>query len=332
VARNVTFLGDLRGDVEGALLPISPVPPLSVSTTIDSSDHDNAVRLDHRTCVLGWQDVMQKSPVIEELRGALTTSRTASAFIEVLENRIRQLIADMVDGRVLPKPEANALRASVIELVAREALPKLRARSPNDALRVLDRLKAYGFAQLESERPSLERARASRFPAPRALSWPELAELRAAAEAHPDVCKLGSPVDSIYFAKELKDDGILLPDEVLGLYAACDGFDLSCLAVPQVPVFSLLPAAAIDTSDEGDGYPRRAAVFQGGDEIQLSVYRDKKKRWWLVYEYEYEPIAKKSLDLRELIRFGVQRMNVSVADALGGDLSWERFFGVSGRE
>jgi len=41
-------------------------------------------------------------------------------------------------------------------------------------------------------------------------------------------------------------------------------------------------------------------------------------------------IAKKSLELQALIRFGVGRMNASVADALGGDLSWERFFGVSG--
>jgi len=260
----------------------------------------------------------------------LTTSRTASAFIEALENRIRQLIADMVDGRVLPKPEANALRASVMELVASEALPKLRARSPNDALRVLDKLKAYGFAQLEGERPGLERERASRFPAPPALSWPELAALRATAKAHPDVCTLGLPVDSIYFAKELKDDGLLLPDELLGLYAACDGFDLSCLAAPHLPVFSFLSAAAIDTSDEGDGYPRRAVVFQGGDEIQISVYRDRKKQWWLVYEYEAEPIAKKSLDLRVLVQFGVQRMNASIADALDGDLSWERFFDVSG--
>jgi len=260
------------------------------------------------------------------------TSRTASAFIEALENRIRQLIADMVDGRVLPKLEATALRASVIELVAREALPKIRARSPNDALRVLNTLKAYGFAQLDSERPSLERERASKFPAPRAPSWPELAELRAVAEAHPDVCTLGPPVDSVYFAKELKDDGILLPDELLGLYAACDGFDLSCLAAPQIPVFSLLPATAIDTCGEGDSYPRRAAVFQGGDEIQLSVYRDRKKQWWLVYEYELEPMAKKSLDLRDLIRFGVRRMNGSVEDALSGDLSWERFFDVSGSE
>ncbi len=44
-------------------------------------------------------------PVIEGLRGTLAASRGASAFIAALENRIRQLNADMVDGRVLPKPE-----------------------------------------------------------------------------------------------------------------------------------------------------------------------------------------------------------------------------------
>jgi len=271
-------------------------------------------------------------PVLGGLRETLATSRSASDFIEALESRLRQLVADMVDGRVLPKPEADALRTSVIELIAKEAIPKLRTRSPNDALRVLDKLKAYGIAQIESERPSLERERAARFPPPPAASWPEVAELRAVAELQPDVCELGSPVDSIYFAKELKDDGLLIPGELLEMYAACDGFDLSCLVSKHVPVFSLLPAVSIDASDEGDGYPRRAAVFQGGDEIRISVYRDteKKKQWWLVYEYEYEPVAQKLFDLRELLRFGIQRMNAPAADALDDDLSWDKFFGVSG--
>ena len=50
----------------------------------------------------------------------------------------------MVDGRVLPKSEADALRASVMELVATEALPKLRARTPSAAVRLLDTLQAKG--------------------------------------------------------------------------------------------------------------------------------------------------------------------------------------------
>src|SRR5262249_19053945 len=94
-----------------------------------------------------------------------------------------------------------------------------------------------------------------------------------------------------------------------------------------LPVFSFLPQS-LDISDASEGYPRRAAVFQGGDEVQLSVYRDRKKQWWLVYEYEYEPIGKKALDLQELIRFGIRRMKAPTADALLSELSWERFFDI----
>ena len=90
----------------------------------------------------------------------------------------------------------------------------------------------------------------------------------------------------------------------------------------------MLPSKSIDTSDEEDGYPRRAAVFQGGDEVQLSIYRDRKKHWWLVYEYEYQPIGKKALDVRELLRFALLRMNASAVDELQAKLSWDRFFGI----
>jgi hypothetical protein len=270
-------------------------------------------------------------PVIDGLRNTLAASRSSVAFVNEMEERIRQLRADMVDGRVLPKPEADALRAAMIELVRSEALRRFAERNPNDALRILDKLKAYGFIQLEEERPRLEAARAARFPPPPPPAWPELVELRAAAEHHVDVCEVGSPVQSIYFAKELEEDGLPLPEELLALYASCDGFDLSCLAATHVPVFSLLPSHSIDVSDAAEGYPRRVAVFQGGDAVQFSVYRDRKKQWWLVYEYEYQPIAKKALDLSDLIRFGLRRMNAPTADALDDELSWERFFDTAGR-
>jgi hypothetical protein len=270
-------------------------------------------------------------PVIEGLRRALANSRSSSAFTDELESRIRQMIADMVDGRVLPNAEANALRASIVELVRTEALPKIGGRNPNDALRVLDKLKAYGFAQLESERPQLEAARASKFPPPEPVTWPEIGELRAAAQRFPEVSTIAAAVQSVYFAKQLQDDGILLPDDLLRLYAACDGFDLSCVVARHVPVFSLLPSNSIDTSDEEDGYPRRAAVFQGGDEVQFSVYRDRKKQWWLVYEYDYQPIGKKAFDLPELVRFGLRRMNASTVGVLEDEFSWDRFFGISRR-
>jgi hypothetical protein len=268
-------------------------------------------------------------PVIEGLRQKLRGARSAAPFAGELESRIRQLAADMVDGRLLPKPEADALRSSILELVRSEALPQLARRNPSDALRVLDKLKAYGFAQLEAERPRLEAARAAKFPPPAPASWSEIVELRDAAQNRPEACKVAPAVENIHFARELADEGLPLPDELLELYAACDGFDLSCSAATYLPVFSLLPSKSIDTSDEEDGYPRRAAVFQGGDEVQLSIYRDRKKHWWLVYEYEYQPIGKKALDVRELLRFALLRMNASAVDELQAKLSWDRFFGIT---
>jgi hypothetical protein len=94
--------------------------------------------------------------------------------------------------------------------------------------------------------------------------------------------EIGAPVANVYFARELHDDGLPLPDELLGLYAACDGFDVSSLAATYLPVFSLLPSGAVDISGEQDGYPRRVVAFQGGDETQFSLFRDRKKQWWIV--------------------------------------------------
>src|SRR5262245_7257949 len=139
-------------------------------------------------------------PVVEGLRQKLS-SRSAAAFTKELEERIRQLMADMVDGRLLPKGEANALRASIIELVRSEALPRIGSRSPDDALGVLQKLEAYGFAHLPGERARLELARAQRFPPPPPATWPELAELREAAERHPEACSVRPAVDNSYFAK-----------------------------------------------------------------------------------------------------------------------------------
>lgn len=254
-------------------------------------------------------------------------ARGSAAFVAELGERVHQLVAGMVDGRVLPKPEADALRVGIVELVRSEALPKFAGRNPNDALLILDKLKAYGWAQLEGERAALLAARASKFPPPAAATWPELDELRALAARHPDVCTVAAPVDSVCFAQDLEDDGLPLPDELLALYAFADGFDLSCLADPKGgPVFSLLPSVSIDASDEEEGYPRRAAVFQGGDEVQLCVFRDAKKQWWLVYEHEYRPIARKAFDLRDLVRFGLRRLHAPTFEALFAELSWERFF------
>ena len=269
--------------------------------------------------------------VLDGLRAKLAGPRSAPAFVEDLESRVRQLLGNMVDGRVLPKPEADALRASVIDLVRSEALPKLGARNSNDAIVVLDKLKAYGWTALEGERPRLERERASKHPPPPSASWPELQELRSAAEQHPNFCVVRPPVGNVYFAAALREAGLPLPDELLAVYAAHDGFDLSCIAdAPHVPVFSLLPSASIDDCEATDGYAHRAACFQGGDEVQMSVYRDRKKLWWLVYEHEYQPIAKKPLELQTLLRFALQRLRATSFEALNeGELSWERYFDVA---
>jgi len=268
-------------------------------------------------------------PLIEGLRRTLAACRSSVAFVNEMEERIRQLRADMVDGRVLPKGEADGLRASLIELVRTEALAKYAGTSESDALRVLDKLKAYGYTQLEGERAPLEIARAAKFPPPLAAAWPELADLRAAASRHPSVCSIASPVQSLYFAKELAEDGLPLPEELLTLYAWADGFDLSCMVATHVPVFSFLPSQSIDVSDAEEGYPRRAVVFQGGDEVQFSVYRDRMKQWWLVYEIEYQPIGKTVLDLRSFLQFGLRRMNAPTGDALWGEISWDRFFDIA---
>lgn len=135
----------------------------------------------------------------------------------------------------------------------------------------------------------------------------------------------------MYFAVALREAGLPLPDELLALYAAHDGFDLSCIAdPPHVSVFSLLPSVSIDECEAADGYARRAACFQGGDKVQLSVCRDRKKVWWLVYEHEYQPIAKKSLELQGLLGFAFQRMHAISFEALNErELSWGRYFDVA---
>lgn len=156
-----------------------------------------------------------------------------------------------------------------------------------------------------------------------------LEELRSTSEKHPTFCVVNPPVGNVYFAAALREDGLALPDELLALYSAHDGFDLSCISdPPHIPVFSLLAGLGIDECDAQDGYPRRAACFQGGDEVVLSVYRDRRKQWWLVYEYEYVPVAKKTLDLEGLVSFGIQRMRGSFDQLNEGALSWEDYFGT----
>lgn len=242
-----------------------------------------------------------------------------------IEARLTQLAIDMVDGRVVARAEATALRAAILDVTRASVLPRLSEAAPNQALRLLDRLAALGIRDLDGERVAIEGARRAAFPIPEPAAWPELDELRAAAVSRPAVCKIAAPVEDVAFVRDLAAEGVELPEEVLALYAACDGFDLSCEQAEYLPVFSLLPSAAIDTS--GDA-PRRAVVFEGGDNVHLSIHRADDGRWRVVYEHQYEAVAEADLDVRAILRFGLARMRAPVVDDLFEALSWDAFFGV----
>ncbi|MBW2734314.1 MAG: hypothetical protein JRH20_18140 [Deltaproteobacteria bacterium] len=277
---------------------------------------------------------MSEKLIIDGLRESLQGN--ANAFVEALAQRAHHLMVNMVDGRVLPQPDVDQLKASIMQFVKNEAVPVLSEKNPTAGIAALDQMSAYGMPRLEQERSELEAVRAAKFKPPAPVDWPELDGLRHAAE-NADVCTLEPPVTNVYFARILKDEeGLRLPEELLSLYAAANGFDLSCSVATYLPVFSLLPTESIDVSESSGKYPKRAAVFQGGDSVQLAVYRDaggdRKKTWWLVYEYDYEPIARVEFNLRELLQFGIQRMKAPSGDALEEELSWARFFRTKGED
>jgi hypothetical protein len=161
-------------------------------------------------------------------------------------------------------------------------------------------------------------------------AWPEIAELRLAAEMYPASCVLRPPAKSVYFATTAKEDGTPIPEPLLGLYAAFDGFELASRFNPHWPVFSLLDgdSAGRSEAEVTRGFPARALGFEGEDELALSVYRDRQKKWWLVYDYEYNPVAKKPFDVRELLRFGLSRIHAT-EEELTTTRSWDAFFGCA---
>lgn len=117
-----------------------------------------------------------------------------------------------------------------------------------------------------------------------------------------------------------------LPEDVVALYGAFDGFDLYSVAAPHVPVFALFAAASLEVNDAERGFPKRVAVFQGGDEVQICVYRRRKTEWWCSYEYGYEPVGKAPLDVAALLDFAIQRSVTTDPDALDAEFSWETYF------
>jgi hypothetical protein len=269
---------------------------------------------------------------LSEFGRARAPTDPSLVFPKELEGRLNQLHPklNMVDGRVIDANEAAKLRAAVLAFVRSEVLPVLCATSPDDALFILPNAKVCGFDDLESERHRILASRAAKFSPPPMATWPEIAELRLAAEMYPASCVLRPPAKSVYFATTAKEDGTPIPEPLLGLYAAFDGFDLASRLTPRWPVFSLLDGASVGRSEAevSRGFPARAIVFGGEDELGLSVYRDRQKKWWLVYDYEYNPIAKKRFDVRELLRFGLSRIHAT-EEELRTTRSWDAFFGCA---
>jgi hypothetical protein len=95
--------------------------------------------------------------MLARLRATLR-DRAPEVFASELAGRFMQLrSAHMVDGRVLPAEEANALHAALTALAA-EALPSLAARDPHAALDVVEN------AGLSDHRAGVEQALIARLP------------------------------------------------------------------------------------------------------------------------------------------------------------------------
>jgi hypothetical protein len=267
------------------------------------------------------------SPLLQSVASGLRRelAKSTGTFLVELEGRIRQLLGNMVDGQDLSPLEAEALRVHILDIVRREALPRLHQK-PGDALRILDLLVAYGYPQLESERPRVEAARAAQFPAPAMLDTPEIAHLLALSRERGSGCVAHEPSGNAYFAERLRRDKLVLPAELVAAYAAFDGFELTCASAPLVPVFSLLPSTALDIVEGDADYPRRVLAFQGGDCVDLGVGSDRNADYWLVFEHDGVPIAKRRFDLRALFAFALARRAAVNLDELDGELSWDGFF------
>ena len=267
------------------------------------------------------------SPLLQSVASGLRRelAKSTGTFLVELEGRIRQLLGNMVDGQDLSPLEAEALRVHILDIVRREALPRLQ-KKPGDALRILDLLLAYGYPQLESERPRVEAARAAQFPAPAVLDTPEVARLLELSRERGSGCVAHAPSGNAYFAERLRKDKLVLPEELVAVYSAFDALELTCSAAPVVSVFSLLPSTALDIVEGDADYPRRVVAFQGGDCVDLGVGSDRQGAYWLVYEHDGVPVAKRPYDLRALLGFALARHKAASLDELDGELSWHGFF------
>jgi hypothetical protein len=246
-------------------------------------------------------------------------------FVRLLGRRLQHLGVGMLDGRVLAKPDADALAAQVIAVV-RGVLAQLDDR-PDDALRVLDALRSTGFVELESVRDDHEAACAMRFPPPPPATWRELAELRERAVQHPAHCRLGAPARHVAFAARLATSGTELPRELLALYAACSHIALLCRHVASSAA-ELCGGEALRVRDGRlvlieriRRHPVTMLVEQPGVSIAQAL-----GTWWLVLEDERAPETRRPIDLQGMLRFALRRMDAETLEALLTELSWRQFF------
>ena len=256
----------------------------------------------------------------------------AGRFAHEVGERARQLAVGMVDGRVLPTAEAAAARVALIDDVARE-LPTV---SPRDALAALDALARHGLLDLEPQRAVLEAERVRRFPPPPAATWPEFDELRALAKNEPDTCELGPPLRTGDIAPAMLERGVLVPDELLALYAAFDGVTLrdrttGALALQIVAAEELYPcplrgakhAAVIMTETA-----RRGMVMTTTTRFLVDGAPG---RWRLGYAIDDEPQGEQALDVPALLRVGMRRARTGpppglpILPPLATDLTWEEW-------
>jgi hypothetical protein len=263
--------------------------------------------------------------VIAELEQTFETGPLAG-FVAALRKRLSQLGVGMVDGRIVPAAEAEALAAQVIELVRGTVLARLADR-PGDALRVLDALRSTGFAQLEPERARCERERDLRFPPPPPATWRELAELRRLAAEHPAHCRIGPPATHIGFASRLEESGVELPGDLLAFYAAASHVELDCRHV-AARAGSICAGEALRVRDGRVilfDRTKRSPATQMVDQPGISIAQAL-GTWWLVLEDARAPAIRRPLDLQGMLRFALRRMDAPTFEVLLTDLAWQRFF------
>jgi hypothetical protein len=254
----------------------------------------------------------------------LLESQPHDVVLRELRKRLQQLGAGMANGQIVPRAEADALAARVVELVRGHVCDRL-LEQPCEALALLDLVRNTGYATLEPERPRLETARRLRYPPPSPVAWREIEQLRQLAAADPEHCTVGPPADHVAFASQL---GAEMPADLLALYAACTHFSLGCRHV-RPALAAALPAGDRLTLRDGRivlfDRKKRHPALQMLEQPGLSIMQAL-GTWWLVLEDAQAPAIRRPLDLQGMIRFALMRQAAPDLEVLVTDLAWHRFF------